>query len=452
MAFDNRDSIDFGKERIPRLFKTIFIPTLMGMIADVVFVLTDGIFVGHGIGPEGLASINLVCPTMMLMTGLGVMFGMGSSIVAAIHMAKENLKAARINVTQAFAASIFLSLIVVVVFYSCPGSVLKMLGVSDNLTPLAKEYFLWFIPTCFMLTIQIVGSFVIRLDGSPRYSMMATVIPSATNILFDWLFIFPCGLGLKGAALATDIGTFVGMSMIFYYMFFRTKSLSFYRLKNTMTSLRLSLRNICYMIKVGFAGFIGEFAVSVIILAGNLSFGKYLGDTGIAAFSVICYILPVVINIYIAVSAASQPIISFNYGANQLARSRETFRFGVSISAVFAVAIMTIFWIFAPTIISIFLERGSETFELAAAGLPVFALGFLPMGFNISAIGFFQSTEKSLISILLTLMRGFIFIVAAFILLPRVIEGTTGLWLALPASELLTALFAAILLAANKRD
>jgi Na+-driven multidrug efflux pump len=445
MAFDNRDSIDFGKERIPKLFRTIFIPTLIGMLADVIFLLTDGIFVGHGIGPDGLACINLVCPAMMLITGLGVMFGMGGSVVAAIHLAKENEKAARINVTQALGASILLSLLVVIILYSFPEKMLSLMGVSQELMAPAKEYFLWFIPTCFFIMIQIVGSFIIRLDGSPKYSMLATVIPSVINIILDFVFIFPCHLGLHGAALATDIGTSVGAIMVLVYMFAMADKLKLYHVKMTLTSLRLTLRNVGYMIKVGFSGFIGEFAISMMILAGNLSFGRYLGDVGIAAYSVICYIYPVVINIYIAVSASAQPIISFNHGAEQEERVGNTFRFSVGFSLAFAAIVALIFTLFSSAIIAVFLERGSETFLLASKGLPLFATGFIFTAFNISSVGYFQSVEKSLQSIILTLMRGFLFIIAAFMLIPK-IAGTPGLWLAVPAAEMLTTVFAVILL------
>lgn len=445
MAFQNRESIDFGNERIPKLFLTIFIPTLIGMLADVVFMLTDGIFVGHSVGPEGLACINLVTPAMMLITGLGVMFGMGGSVVAAIQLAKGNREDARINVTQAMGASIFLSLIVVVIFYSFPERALSFMGVSQELMSLAMEYFIWFIPTCFFIMVQIVGSFIIRLDGSPRYSMMATLIPSLINILLDYIFIFPCAMGLKGAALATDIGTFVGSVMVLVYMFGLADKLRLERIRINLAAIRPTLRNVGNMMKVGFSGFIGEFAISMMILAGNLAFGKYLGDTGIAAYSVICYIFPLVINIYISVSSAAQPIISFNHGAQQESRVCETFRFSVCFSVTFALVVALIFTFFAPSIIAIFLERGSETFLLASKGLPLFAIGYAFMAFNISTVGYFQSVEKSLHSIALTLMRGFVFILTAFLLLPP-LAGTPGLWLSVPAAELLTTIFAVIML------
>lgn len=445
MAFDNRDSIDFGKDAIPHLFRSIFIPTLLGMMADVTFILVDGIFVGHGVGAEGLAGINLVCPAMMLITGLGVMFRLGGSVVSAIHLAKENVKAARINVTQAFISAIAFALLVIAILYAFPTRIMRLFGVSDHLMPLAREYYMWFVPTCFFIMIQIVGSFIIRLDGSPKYSMMATAVPAVINIALDYTFIFPCRMGLQGAALATDIGSGVGAVMVFVYMFGLADKLKFYRLKRTATSLRLSLRNVGYMVKVGFSGFVAEFAASVMILVGNLSFGKYLGDTGIAAYSVICYIYPLLINIFLSVASSAQPIISFNHGANDRSRVAGTFRYSVLFSMGFAAVMMTLFLLFSPTVIAAFLERGTETFALAALGLPLFALGFIPNAFNISAVGYFQSTERNGISTVLTLLRGYIFVIIAYIALP-LIFGPKALWLAVPVAEALTAVFSIILI------
>ena len=189
---DNRDSIDFAKTGIGKLFRQFFFPTLMGMLFSMAFILTDGIFVGHGIGPDGLAAINLVGPIMMVISGLGMMFGMGASVDAAIHLSKGNIKAARINVTQVFWAGVSVSLLMGVVCYCFPRQVLTLLGARGALYNAAYEYYIWFIPTCLLMMIETIGLFVIRLDGSPRYAMLSNIIPAVINIILDFVFIFPC--------------------------------------------------------------------------------------------------------------------------------------------------------------------------------------------------------------------------------------------------------------------
>ena len=438
MAYDNRDNIDFREGGIRHLFGSLFVPTLLGMLFNIAFMLTDGVFVGHGVGPHGLASVNLIAPIMMLINGTGAMLGIGASVVAAVHMSRGNLKAARINVTQAFWAALAIGLLMGSLLYAMPSAVLRLLGVSPTLHDATAEYYLWFIPTCLLILVQTLGMYVIRLDGSPRYAMLSNIIPSLVNILLDWLFIFPCRMGLMGAALATDIGGLTGAAMVVGYMLFRSRQLRFYRLRATLTSLRLTLRNLGYMARVGFSGFVGELAVSVMMLMGNLTFGRHLGDDGVAAYSVVCYLFPVIYMIYMAVAQSAQPIISFNHGAGQAQRVGGTFRFSLLVAAAFGAALSLCFIFFAPSIISLFIERGSPAFDLAAEGLPLFSAGYLFCGLNVCTIGYLQSVERAAASTALMTLRGLLLPVCAFLLLPSLAGVPLGLWLAMPLTELLT--------------
>jgi putative MATE family efflux protein len=439
--YDNRDNIDFAHTNTRKLFASIFFPTLLGMLFSMAFIFTDGIFVGHGIGSHGLAAINLIGPIMMLINGLGMMLGVGVSVVAAIHMSQNNIKAARINVTQAYMAGILIAFIVGLFCYIFPDTVLQLLGVKNNsgLYPFAREYYLWFLPTCLLMMVETIGLFVIRLDGSPRYAMLSNIVPAIVNVALDYIFIFPCKMGLMGAALATDIGGLVSCCMVAYYMLFRTKTLNLYRLKNSMTSIRLALRNVGYMIKVGNSSLVGELAVAVMMLTGNRVFMNYLGDDGVAAYSVACYLFPLVYMIYSAVAQSAQPIISYNYGAGETGRIHSTVRFSLSVSVLLGLAISAIFMFFASAVVSCFLDSSESAYKLAAHGLPYYASGFVFMAVNICVVGFLQSVERSFAATLFTVLRGILFLVGAFIILPEVL-GTAGLWLAIPCAELLTTL------------
>ena len=437
--YDNRDNIDFAHEKIGPLFARIFFPTLLGMLFNMAFLLTDGIFVGHGIGEAGLASINLIAPIMMLINGMGMMMGMGASVVAAIHLSQNNEKAARINVTQAFVAGMCVSVLLGAFCYLFPDTVLTLLGVKGDLYASTKEYYLWFLPTCLLLMIETLGLFVIRLDGSPRYAMLSNIIPAIVNGVLDYIFIFPCHWGVMGAALATDIGGLVGTLMVVYYMLFRTRTLHLYRLKHTWTSLRLTLRNVGYMARVGAPGLVGELAVAVMMLSGNMAFMQYIGSDGVAAYSIACYLFPLVYMICSAVAQSAQPIISYNHGAGAHRRVNRTVRFSMAVSVAVGLAVSLLFFFFSPQMVLCFLDRDVPAYTLAAEGLPYYGAGFLFMAVNICAVGYLQSIEKSGAATGFTLLRGVVFLVAAYLLLPR-LWGTAGLWLSVPCAELLTAL------------
>ena len=447
--FDNRDSIDFAHTNIGRLFAGMFFPTLLGMLFNMAFIFTDGIFVGHGIGGHGLAAINLIGPIMMLINGLGMMLGIGCSVVAAIHLAHGNVKAARINVTQAFVAGISFSLLMGTFCYLFPDTMLKLLGANGSLYPFAHEYYIWFLPTCLLNMITEIGLFAIRLDGSPRYAMFSNIIPAIVNIILDYLFIFPMQWGLMGASLATDLGGLVGTGMVMYYMCFKARTLRFYRLKASATSLRLTLRNIGYMAKTGLSGFVGEIAVAVMMLTGNWVFKQHLGDNGVAAYSVSCYLFPLVYMVYSAVAASAQPIISFNHGTGEQLRVHRTLRFSLLVAVVMGMAIGALFYFFAPMVVRCFLSSDAPAYALAAKGLPYYATGFLFMAVNVCVVGYLQSIERASLAILFTLLRGIVFLVAAFLILPHFLS-VRGLWLAVPVAEALTTVCVLVFVIKNR--
>lgn len=197
-----KDSIDLSTLSIPRLFGRYFLPTLFGMLSISAMTAIDGIFVGHAVGADGIAAINICVPILMVVTGLALMMGAGCSVVASIHMAQHKLKAARINVTQAwiFATIVILAMIIPVMLF--PSAIGRMLGSSDALLPLVREYMLGFMPGELFGVWAALLLFVIRLDGSPRLAMWCNVVSAVANIFLDWFMIVYMGWGLWGAAVA----------------------------------------------------------------------------------------------------------------------------------------------------------------------------------------------------------------------------------------------------------
>ena len=202
-----RDSIDFKNTDIKTLFRKLLLPTVLGMIFSALFVITDGIFVGKGIGSDALAAVNIVAPLWLFSTGIGLMFGVGASVVASIHLSHGKVKVARINITQSIVISSLLLMCTSALFCSFAPQVVKLLGGSERLTPLAVEYMLWFVPFSLFTALLNSGMFFLRLDGSPNFAMMCNVVAAVLNIILDYLFIFPFGWGMFGAAFASAIGT-----------------------------------------------------------------------------------------------------------------------------------------------------------------------------------------------------------------------------------------------------
>lgn len=435
----NRDKLDFGRERIGKLFRSLFYPTLVGMVFNTLLNICDGMFVGHGVGSDALAAVNIVAPLFMLCIGIGLMFGIGASVAASIHLSEDNRKAANIIMTQGYLAGgmIFASIIVCCLFFT--HDVLLLLGCSPRLEPYAADYLLWLLPGLMFFFLQCVGMMLVRLDGSPKYAMMVNVVAAVLNIFLDWLMVYPMQMGIKGASIATSLSCVVGGMMVVVYFIFFSEKLKFYRLKRSMKSLRLTLRNVGYMVRIGSATFVSEIAMGVTMVAGNYVFLSRLGEEGVAAFSVGCYLFPIIFSISNAVAQSAQPIISFNYGAGHSDRVKGALAVAMKSAIVCGVLITAVMWMGAPFLSALFLPTDTEAYPIAASGLPLLGLCALFFAINITFIGYYQSIEKAVRSLVYTLLRGIVFVVPLFALLPGMI-GDDGLWLAVPSAEFLTTL------------
>lgn len=436
---EKRDAIDFANEPVGKLFTKMFFPTLLGMISMVVLNLADGAFIGHGVGSSGLAAVNIAAPIFNIMTGIGIMFGIGSSIVASIHLSKGNVKAANINITQAFVGSIAISSVVAVLILANLDFTCRLFGSSDSLVPLAGSYLKWIAMSLPLQMLGMVGGFAVRLDGSPKYSMCCTVAASVLNIILDYVFIFPLGLGLPGAAIATALSFTISGLIVVLYIVSYSKTVKLYRLRLSLKSLALTARNIGYQMKTGFSAMLGEVAVSGAIIVGNFVFMKYLGEDGVAAYGVACYCMPILFMLANAIVESMQPVISYAYGVNNATRLLEARNVALK-GAVVAGLLSTFVLCFGGRFIThIFMTPDMPAFDLCVKGFPYFSAGGILISVNLVVIGYYQSIEKNAKASLLMLLRGFVIVIPVFILLPKVL-GDPGMWLAIPLAELLTLL------------
>ena len=308
-----RDALDLGSLRVGTLFRKLFVPTLLGMVSMSAVAVVDGIFVGHGVGSDGIAAVNICIPLLMIFTGIGLMAGVGSSVVSSIHFARGQVKAARINVTQALLFVTLVTLLPVTVILAFPRLTALLLGSSEHLLPLVVDYLIWFVPGLIPQLWIAVGLFVVRLDGAPRLAMWCSVLSALVNVLLDWLFIFPLGWGVMGAAFASTISIATGGVIVVRYLTHGARTLRLYRLKWSRKSFRLTFRNIGYQCRIGSSALLGEMTMAVLLFTGNQVFMRYLGDAGVGAFGITCYYMPFIFMIGNAVAQSAQPIISYSF-------------------------------------------------------------------------------------------------------------------------------------------
>lgn len=432
-----RDSIDFGKERVSRLFRRLFVPTLLGMLAWSAVTVADGVFVGHGVGSDGIAAINICAPLFMIFTGIGLLFGTGCSVVASIHLSRGNVDAARLNITQAVIAGSLLALLLCGVVMVVPEAAARFLGASPTLMPMVLEYMIVLMPGLFFQIWESVAMFVIRLDGSPKYAMWCCVVPAVLNFILDWIFIFPLDMGLFGASLASTVCMTIGGLMTMGYLLFGAGSLGLCRVKISCKSFLLSMRNVAYQCRIGSSGLLGECTMAMLMFVGNITFMRYMGDDGVGAFGVACYYMPFIFMVGNAIAQSAQPIVSFNFGRGYSSRVLSAVCISLLTAVLFGLSSTVAFVLFPDVLVSFFIGGGSKAASVAIEGFPLIALGFLFFIVNIAMIGYCQSLEMVMPATLFALLRGVFFLVPAFLFLPKLI-GDSGVWLALPAAEMFT--------------
>ena len=408
----------------------------------------DGVFVGHGIGAQGIAAVNICIPILMLFTGLGLMTGIGGSVIASVALSKGKIKYARFNVTQSilFVTAVMVFFVALIMFF--PERTAYILGASDHLMPMVKTYLLWFAPSLIFQMWVSVALFIIRLDGAPKLAMWCSVIAAGINTFLGWLFIFPFGWGIMGAAFAA---TFVGGTIAVVYLLFYAKTLRFYPVKIGLRGFYLFWDNIVSQCRIGSSALLGEATMAVLMFAGNHVFMLYLGDDGVGAFGICCYYAPFVFMVGNAVAQSAQPIISYNFGMNNLQRVAESEKTALLAAIVCGVVVTAVFVLFPETLVGFFLDPSTTVAKLAINGFPYFAAGFLCFILNLTGIGYFQSVERLKPAAVFALLRGAVLLSAAFYVMPKLL-GTAGIWLSMPVSETVTALMMGLYCLMNKRQ
>ena len=442
--------IDFGRAKVSSLFNRVFFPTLLGMLGMSAMTAIDGIFIGHSVGSDGIAAVNIVVPVLMLLTGVGLMVGMGCSVVSSLRLARGQVLAARVSVTRAMLFVTAVAVVVVGAMLAFPDASARALGSSEHLLPLVREYMVWYIPSWLFMLWTAVALFVIRLDGAPNLAMACSLTSAVLNVFLDWLFMFPFGWGIMGAAFATSLSTAAGGVIAVAYLLFFARRLRVVRVRVGWRALRAAARDLAGQCRVGSSSLLAEATLAVLTFMGNYVFMSYLGDDGVGAFGIACYYTPFVFMVGNAIAQSAQPIISYNFGLKAWPRVRAAERVALRTAVVCGLVVTAGFVFFARELVGLFVPLDNAAARLAVEGFPYFSAGFVVFILNLAVIGYFQSLERMRPATVFALLRGVAWLVPSFLLLPGLL-GTRGIWLALSVSELLTFLCVAVFFAVRRR-
>lgn len=406
---------------------------VLGMLGLSCYILADTFFISLGVGADGLTALNLALPVYSAVRGCGLMLGMGGATRYSIYQGRADRET-----TDAIFSHALMTAAILAGLFFCSGLTISsqlasLLGADGQVFSMTRTYLqviLLFSP--LFICNETLLCFV-RNDGAPQLAMTAMLGGSLSNILLDYIFIFPCGLGIFGAVLATGMAPAVSMLILSPYFL---KGRSHFRL----TIVRPTRTVIIPLITAGIPSLVAELSSGVVILCFNQIILSLAGNLGVAAYGIIANLSLVVLSVYTGIAQGVQPLLCQSYGSQNLQQLSDYFSLAVRTVIIISVLLYGILALGAAPITAVFNSEGNiQLADMAMEGMRLYFLGCLPAGFNILLCVFFTSTDRPLPAHLLSLTRGFFLILPAAFLLAR-LWAMTGVWLSFPVAEYLTAL------------
>ena len=406
---------------------------VLGMLGISCYILADTVFISKGVGADGLTALNLAIPVYSVVHGCGMMLGMGSATKYSILKGQKDTERG----SRLFTGTVYITLFLAVVFMLlgtfASGMLAGLMGADSAVYDMTNTYIkvILLFAAGFMMNDVLIC--FVRNDGNPGLSMLAMIGGSLFNIVFDYLFIFPMGMGILGAVLATGVSPIVSMMIL---------SLHFWKKKNSfrLETGRPDFGTTGQSALLGVPALIAELSSGIVIMVFNGIILKLEGNVGVAAYGVIANLSLVVISVYTGISQGMQPLISTAYGKNDKKTPGKVLRYGILTVLVFSLLIYAGIFGFAGQITAIFNSEGSRQLaQIAVPGLRVYFTGIVFAGFNIILAIYFSSMEKAVPAQVISLGRGLILMIPMAFLLSA-LWGITGVWLTFPVTEAIVSL------------
>lgn len=407
--------------------------SVCAMLAISCYILADTFFVAQGLGTAGLAALNLAIPAYNFIYGAGLMLGMGGATKYAICKSRGEHQAANHMFTHSVWLSAGISLLFMLAGLLLSWPLTRLLGAEGEVAVMTHTYLrvlLLFSPA-FIFNAMLVC--FVRNDGRPTLAMAATASGSFANIILDYVFIFPCNMGIFGAVFATGLSPVIGIVVMAPHLLGKRRG---FRLAPTRPQARMVADNL----SLGFPSLLGQVSSGVVMITFNALILGLEGNVGVAAYGVTANLSLVVTSIYTGIAQGSQPLISRAWGEREPRLARLYLRYGLWTMLAVSGVIYLILFVFAGPIAGIFnSERDPDLQRIAVEGLRLYFLSAPFAGFNIVLASYFTSVEQAAPAQVLSLLRGLILIIPAALVMAALWD-MTGVWLACPAAELLVAL------------
>ena len=435
----NKDKALFRLERekllltgeIPRLFMKYALPGVAGLLFLGIQSVIDGIVLGRFVGANALASVNLVLPCYSLISAFAIVMGIGGQTLVSISLGRGDKQEANNALRSVFVFLLGMSVVVSLVIFLSAGKIASFLGANEVLLPDAVHYIRALVPFFPLLCAMFFGDYIIKAMGHPLYATSVMGMTVVLNIVLDLVFVAVLGWGVMGAGLATGIAFTMGACFNVPRLFSRHEVVAVQR-------GRYDRRLVWNAFYNGSSEGMSELSVAITVFLFNITMMRYLGESGVAAFTAINYILFIGTTVFLGISDGIIPIIGYNYGARQQERIKSILKLAARTNSLIGIGLFLLLLLFGEQVIGLFFkDHGSEAFEIASRGVSIYCFAFLLCGLNILASSYFTAIGNAKISIIISALRGLVFVGIGILVLPAVF-GIDAIWYDVPIAEICT--------------
>ena len=411
------------------------IPTIIMTVFMSFYTMVDGLFVSNLIGTDALSAINLTAPVISIVTAVSTMLATGGSAVIMKKVGEKKTREANEDFTFLIIVNIIVGLMMSCFGYLIMDSLFESMDLSEKVFGYCHTYLSRYL--IFTVPILLMNNFTLYMiaAGKSALSMICSVAGGVLNMILDYVFISVLDMGIAGAAIATGLGYSVTAAVGFLIFSKKTSLLHFVKPKCRKSTLKNAATN-------GSSEMATALVTGIVTMMFNYTMLKYVGENGVAAITIIMYVLMFATSLYTGYSYGVAPMISFYYGEQNNIKLKKLIRLSLKIIGIVAVTATVLSIILTKPLVSVFSRPGNEVYDLAVTGNRICSAALIFIGFNVFASGMFTALSNGLISAVLAFSRSFVFMIIAMLVLPALL-GVNGVWLANPVAE-----FAAICLSA----
>ena len=405
------------------------IPTIAMTVFMSFYTMVDGLFVSNQIGTSALSAINLTAPIIQLVTAVSTMLATGGSAVIMKKMGEHKTQEAREDFTFLILVNVAVGFVMCCIGYLVMEPVFAGMKLSVDVQGYCMEYLSRYL--LFTVPILLMNNFTLYMIASEKatLSLICSVAGGVLNIVLDYLFLAVFGMGISGAAVATGLG--YSVTAVVGLVVFSKKS-SLLHFKKPVCRLRV----LASAASNGCSEMATALVTGIVTMMFNWTMLHYVGEDGVAAVTIIMYVLMFASSLYTGYSYGVAPMLSFYYGEQNERKLKKLVALSARVIAVMSVLTAAASLLLTKPLVSVFARQDNPVYGLAVTGNRICTMALLFIGFNIFASGMFTALSNGVVSAVLAFSRSFVFMLATMIVLPMIL-GVNGIWLATPAAELM---------------